>query len=212
MNEHKCFGIFLHKMVSFCFIYKNICIQNLDKTATKVVLFCQLGFSESENLASQGGAKKGLIIKNFKGEKKMNKEIAIQRKLNKVLSGAKMVMILLVASCVVLGMLALNVTKADEVDASDFNNMMSTFISIYNTIIMPTLTTLGIMVFAIAGFSNFLKLKSVSDEGEREKAKKSILWWLIGVVGSIAVLWLVPTLIGVAKGWFGKSTIMFLPI
>lgn len=203
-------------MVSFCFIYKNICIQNLDKTATKVVLFCQLGFSESENLASQGGAKKGLIIKNFKGEKKMNKEIAIQRKLNKVLSGAKMVMLLLVASCVVLGMLALNVTKAaTELDTNGFNNMMNTFITIYNNVIMPTLTTLGIMIFAIAGFSNFLKLKSVSDEGEREKAKKSILWWLIGVVGSIAVLWLVPTLIGIAGGWFSQNTIntiIFLPI
>lgn len=96
-------------------------------------------------------------------------------------------------------------TYAEEIDADQYNEMLSRFKSIYNQIIMPTLTALGMMVFAIAGFANFLKLKSANDDGEREKAKKAILWWLIGVVGAVAVLWIVPNLIPIVQSWFGGT-------
>ncbi len=92
----------------------------------------------------------------------------------------------------------------DRID-EEYNEMLSRFKSVYNQIIMPTLTALGMMVFAIAGFANFLKLKSANDDGEREKAKKAILWWLIGVVGSVAVLWIVPNLIPIVQSWFGGT-------
>lgn len=92
-----------------------------------------------------------------------------------------------------------------EIDTEAWNEFIGQFIAIYNTIVMPTLTTVAGAILIISGVFNFLKFKQASDDGEREKAKKAVLWWIISVVGSIAVLWITPNLIGLAKGWFTSA-------
>ena len=69
------------------------------------------------------------------------------------------------------------------------------------------ITGFAVIVFIVAGVKNFMKLKSAEDEGEREKTKKAILWWLIGCVGVIVVFWAVPLVIKIAQSLFPSTSL-----
>lgn len=109
----------------------------------------------------------------------------------------------------VIGMLACvvfaNFGLAEEIDTTQWNEFMSNIINVWNGVVMPAITAAATMVLIIAGVFNFLKLKNSADEGEREKAKKAILWWVLSVVGVVAVLWATPNLISIAQGWFPQG-------
>lgn len=98
---------------------------------------------------------------------------------------------------------------ANDIDTDDadetYENMKLRVETLFERYIAPTITGIAIIVFIVAGVKNFMRFKSAEDEGEREKTKKAILWWLIGCVGVIVVFWAVPLIIKIAQSVFPSS-------
>ncbi len=100
---------------------------------------------------------------------------------------------------------------AADIDTDDadetYENMKLRVETLFERYIAPTITGFAVIVFIVAGVKNFMKLKSAEDEGEREKTKKAILWWLIGCVGVIVVFWAVPLVIKIAQSLFPSTSL-----
>lgn len=126
------------------------------------------------------------------------------RKLNKGLDACKILMTVLTVLSVVALLLLSKVAFADSnVNVGDFNEeIFSQILDVWNKIVMPVITAVSTMVLIVAGVFNFLKLKNAMDEAERQKAKSALWWWVLSVVGVVAVLWLTPNLIRIIGEWF----------
>lgn len=73
-----------------------------------------------------------------------------------------------------------------------FNDMVKQVLFIINNYVVRGIIIVATVVFLIMGVLNGIKFSKSTEEEARQKAKKNLIGWAIGVAFTFAMIWLLP--------------------
>lgn len=75
-----------------------------------------------------------------------------------------------------------------------YNDMVKQVLYIINRYVVRACLLVATIVFLIFGIINAVKFSKATEEEARQKAKKNLIGWFVGVILTFAMIWLLPLL------------------
>lgn len=93
----------------------------------------------------------------------------------------------------VAGIMPVAENPSDNTEANQkFNDMVKQVLYIINSYVVRGIIIVATVVFLIMGVLNGVKFSKSTEEEARQKAKKNLIGWGIGVVLTFAMIWVLP--------------------
>ena len=85
----------------------------------------------------------------------------------------------------------------------DITTLTEPLIAVFNHYVVPVMLAIASAVFVALAIINGIHMAKASTDEEKTKAKKALFGLLVGVIITVAGIWLIPELLDFLVGDFG---------